>query len=299
MGNVFFTIEGGEGTGKTTVSKKLIKSLEEKGLSVLLSREPGGVSSAEEIRELIFCEKINPIMECLLFAAARRQHLVEKVIPALNKNTIVLMDRYIDSSLVYQGIAGNLGIEPVFLINKLAISDSLHELDNQTIDFYVDSLVAILKESRESKIFNPYLEKIDSLISSYDLDKLTIVLLKTAIRCYTITEEDCSSLNYKCSELSSLIDNIIKDNSRLNIPSISFFLDIDPVEALVRINQDSTREINRFDNAEMSFHNSVREGYKKIPDFFGDKRNIQFIDADDTIENIHNKIFNTIIDFLK
>lgn len=119
----FITFEGGEGTGKTTIITYLSKYLKDKGYDVISTREPGGIEIAEQIRRIILDVKNTKMdyrTEALLYAASRTQHLAEKVIPALNENKIVLCDRYLDSSLVYQGIARNLGIENVLKINMFA-----------------------------------------------------------------------------------------------------------------------------------------------------------------------------------
>ena len=125
---IFITMEGPEGAGKTTIIHMLGKALQEEGYQVLLTREPGGIPISEQIREVIL-NKDNTAMdsrtEALLYAAARRQHLVEKVMPALEKGSIVLCDRFIDSSLAYQGYARGLDIEEVYNINKFAIGDMM------------------------------------------------------------------------------------------------------------------------------------------------------------------------------
>ncbi|SDI11266.1 dTMP kinase [Alteribacillus persepolensis] len=122
----FITFEGCEGAGKTTVLHHLYHMLEEQGYKVLKTREPGGIEIAEKIRTIIL-DPVHTEMEerteALLYAAARRQHLVEKVVPALHEGYTVLCDRFIDSSLAYQGYARGVGIEEVFQINKFAIGD--------------------------------------------------------------------------------------------------------------------------------------------------------------------------------
>ena len=120
----FITFEGGEGTGKTTIITYLSKYLKDKGYDVISTRQPGGIEIAEQIRSIILDVKNTKMdyrTEALLYAASRTQHLAEKVIPALNENKIVLCDRYLDSSLVYQGIARNLGIENVLKVNMFAL----------------------------------------------------------------------------------------------------------------------------------------------------------------------------------
>ncbi|MBA4537467.1 dTMP kinase [Bacillus aquiflavi] len=128
---IFITVEGPEGAGKTTIFRKLGEYLLEEGYQVLMTREPGGIAIAEQIREVIL-DKENTTMdartEALLYAAARRQHLVEKVKPALESREIVLSDRFIDSSLAYQGYARGLGINEVLSINQFAIGDMMPDL---------------------------------------------------------------------------------------------------------------------------------------------------------------------------
>ncbi|SHT12549.1 Thymidylate kinase [Mycobacteroides abscessus subsp. abscessus] len=125
---LFITIEGPEGAGKTTIIGMLETALRERGLKVIVTREPGGIPIAEQIREVIL-NKENTAMdartEALLYAAARRQHLVEKVLPHLQEGSIVLCDRFIDSSLAYQGYARGLGIDEVYSINHFAIEGKM------------------------------------------------------------------------------------------------------------------------------------------------------------------------------
>lgn len=127
----FITFEGPEGAGKTTVIAQVYKRLKEEGKNVVLTREPGGIHISEKIREIILDnnhQEMDAKTEALLYAAARRQHLVEKVIPALNEGAIVLCDRFIDSSLAYQGFARGLGIDEVYSINQFAIGDTMPDL---------------------------------------------------------------------------------------------------------------------------------------------------------------------------
>ena len=124
MAGMFISFEGGEGSGKTTIIETLIKALEEKGYEVVKTREPGGVPIAEQIRNVIL-DVNNTAMcsttEALLYAAARMQHLEEKVLPALKENKVVICDRYVDSSFVYQGYARGVGFEQVKSANYFAL----------------------------------------------------------------------------------------------------------------------------------------------------------------------------------
>ena len=128
MDGMFIVVEGGDGSGKTTLIKAVEKYLLEKGYNVLTTREPGGIHAAEKIREVILNEDIDPITEALLFASARREHLTKKVLPALKEGKIVLCDRFVYSSLAYQGYARGLGIENVYNINQPAINGLMPNL---------------------------------------------------------------------------------------------------------------------------------------------------------------------------
>lgn len=127
----FITVEGPEGAGKTTAIEHLMKELESLGIEAVLTREPGGIEIAEKIREVILNKNHTAMdgrTEALLYAAARRQHLAEKVLPALREGKVVLCDRFIDSSLAYQGHARGLGIDEVLSINEFAIQDTWPDL---------------------------------------------------------------------------------------------------------------------------------------------------------------------------
>lgn len=142
---LFFTFEGPEGAGKTTVLKMVVSKLQEEGKEVIATREPGGSVIAEEIRQVI----LNPAhlemdakTEALLYAAARSQHFVEKIEPALKQGKLVLCDRFIDSSLAYQGIGRGLGIEGVKSINEFAIGQRMPDM---TILFDLDPKIGLAR----------------------------------------------------------------------------------------------------------------------------------------------------------
>jgi len=128
---MFITLEGPEGSGKTSVMKEVIARLRQEGFVIEETREPGGTPIAEQIREVILNKentKLDPRAEALLLAASRRQNLVEKIWPALKAGKIVICDRFIDSSLAYQGGARGLGVEPVLSINLFATESSYPQL---------------------------------------------------------------------------------------------------------------------------------------------------------------------------
>lgn len=127
----FVTIEGGEGCGKTSIIKLLCNDLNKAQIKNLPSREPGGSKISEEIRNVILNVKntaMDYMTEALLYAASRRQHLEEIVKPAIHEGYLVICDRYIDSSLAYQGYARGLGIEKVYNINMYATGGFLPDL---------------------------------------------------------------------------------------------------------------------------------------------------------------------------
>ncbi|MBQ3835370.1 MAG: dTMP kinase, partial [Elusimicrobia bacterium] len=118
----FITIEGGEGCGKTTQSKLLKKYLEDKGFKVVLTREPGGSIVAEQIRNILLNPsfKVNPLSELMLYEASRAQHLEEIIKPNLKKGFIVICDRFIDSTLAYQGYGRGLDKNIIKKLNDIA-----------------------------------------------------------------------------------------------------------------------------------------------------------------------------------
>ena len=128
---MFITLEGPEGSGKTTAVEAAVKALEAKGYQIVRTREPGGTPIAEQIRNVILDKantNMDPRTEALLYAASRRQHLVEKVWPALKEGKIVICDRYLDSSLAYQGGARGLGVENILNVNLFATENTFPDL---------------------------------------------------------------------------------------------------------------------------------------------------------------------------
>ncbi|NBK46756.1 dTMP kinase [Staphylococcus delphini] len=126
--SLFITIEGPEGSGKTTVVQAVSEQLAQH-FDVMTTREPGGVQTAETIRQILLDgETMDARTEALLFAAARREHLVAKVLPALAQGKLVICDRFIDSSLAYQGYARQIGVKEVQTINDFAIEGRYPDL---------------------------------------------------------------------------------------------------------------------------------------------------------------------------
>ncbi len=121
----FISIEGGEGVGKSTQARRLVRWLEEQGVACQLTREPGGARGAEDIRRLLVegpPERWTPMAEALLHTAARVEHVEETIGPALRAGRWVVSDRFVDSTIVYQGIVKGLGIETVVRLHELALN---------------------------------------------------------------------------------------------------------------------------------------------------------------------------------
>lgn len=120
---LFIAFEGGDGSGKSTQARLLAERLAEQGHPVLLTRGPGGTALAEQIRSLVLDPShapVDPTTEALLFAAARSSHVRQSVLPALEQGTVVVTDRYIDSSVAYQGSGRDLGAEQIAALNAWA-----------------------------------------------------------------------------------------------------------------------------------------------------------------------------------
>ena len=147
----FITFEGPDTSGKTTAIRGLIKYLKKEypDLEFIFTREPGGSKIGENIRKMILNNEnidMDYVVEALLYAASRRQHLTSTILPALNSNKLVLCDRYIDSSLAYQGYARNLGIEYVEKLNILATDNTW-----PTLTIFFDLPISEIKKRLSNK----------------------------------------------------------------------------------------------------------------------------------------------------
>ena len=160
---MFITLEGPEGSGKTTAVNKACDKLIEMGYEIVRTREPGGTPISEQIREVILNKEntsMDPRTEALLYAASRRQHLVEKVWPAVKEGKIVICDRYLDSSLAYQGGARGLGIDNILNINLFATEGTYPDL---TLLFDIEPEIGLARiEANSNREVNRLdLEKIE------------------------------------------------------------------------------------------------------------------------------------------
>lgn len=160
---IFVTLEGPDGSGKSSVVKLMEEYLREKKVEYIVTREPGGIDIAEEIRKVILDKKntnMDMRTEALLYAAARRQHIVEKIIPALKEGKVVLCDRFIDSSLAYQGYGRGIGIDEVKKINEFAIEGHMPDI---TIYLDIEPEVGLMRiaKNKNREVNRLDLENID------------------------------------------------------------------------------------------------------------------------------------------
>ncbi len=154
----FVSFEGPDGSGKTSVIQAVFDYIDRKGHSVYKTREPGGNGSiiAEEIRELILDVRhtnMDPLTEAFLYAAARRQHLTEVILPQLEQGKLVLCDRFVDSSLVYQGVARGLTVEKVKKLNNIAVQGNMPEL-TLLIDVPAEIGLKRIYQAKENRQFD-------------------------------------------------------------------------------------------------------------------------------------------------
>jgi len=148
---VFISLEGPEGAGKTSVLEALLPQLKEMGYELLTTREPGGVAISEKIREVILDKshtQMDSKTELLLYIASRRQHLAEKVLPALERGTWVLQDRFIDSSVAYQGYGRGLAVDDVEWLNQFATDGLKPDL---TLYFDIDVKEGLARIARDQE----------------------------------------------------------------------------------------------------------------------------------------------------
>lgn len=154
VNGTLISFEGPEGAGKSSVLEAILPLLEEKGIPYITTREPGGVDIAEKIRQVILDPdhtSMDAKTELLLYIASRRQHLVERVLPALAAGKIVLMDRFIDSSVAYQGYGRGLSVEDIEWLNQFA-TDGLKPDLTLYFDLDVEEGLARIAKNREREV---------------------------------------------------------------------------------------------------------------------------------------------------
>lgn len=131
MKGLFISFEGNDGSGKSSVIKAIYQRLVDEGYNVVLTREPGGSKIAEKIRDVILDVDntgMDEWTEAILYAASRREHLQKTILPAISAGNIILCDRFLDSSLAYQGSGRHLGMDKVYELNQFATNGILPDL---------------------------------------------------------------------------------------------------------------------------------------------------------------------------
>lgn len=148
----FISIEGLDGCGKTSIINLVTQQLKHDGVDVVSTKEPGGSTIATRVRDILVdkeTKNMDYITETLLYAACRSQHLHDFIIPNLNEGRVVISDRFVDSSYVYQGIARNLGLDQVMAINSLVVKDHMPDLTIY-IDIAPEKCLARLKKAKKA-----------------------------------------------------------------------------------------------------------------------------------------------------
>lgn len=150
-GSFFLSLEGIEGSGKSTQLKEIEAWIKNRGFDVIILREPGGTTFGEKLREAILQSQspLHPLAECHLFLASRAQILKEKILPALLKpKTVVILDRYMDSTLAYQGFARGLGVETVLTLHQF---HPLNLLPHRTYFLDIDLEVSLARQEKRGQ----------------------------------------------------------------------------------------------------------------------------------------------------
>ncbi|WP_060461268.1 dTMP kinase [Leuconostoc mesenteroides] len=209
---IFISFEGPEGAGKTSVLEALISELKTKlGDNLVTTREPGGNPISEAIRSILQPEEDNGMdkrTEALLYTAARRQHLVENIKPALDQNKIVISDRYVDSSLAYQGGGRGLGIDNIWEINQFAIDGLLPDMTIY-LDVPVEIGLARVNENRQGKI-----DRLDKeSISFHQKVRETYLKLQSEFSDRINIVDATQPLNKVIDDTRILINQILEDKS--------------------------------------------------------------------------------------
>ncbi len=207
---IFITFEGADGSGKTTAITKAINFFEDLGFEVVRTREPGGSNVAEKIRDIIL-DKNNDVdcyTEALLYAASRAQHIKDTIRPALSLNKIVICDRFTDSSLAYQGVGRNLGIEEIEKLNEFATQGIM---PNLTIFFDIHPKASLdrIQKNRKHDLDRLDLEDFSFHEKVYSGYKLLAAKFPKRIKTIDATKD----IEAVSSSVINIIENYLKSNN--------------------------------------------------------------------------------------
>ncbi|MBX8825117.1 dTMP kinase [Ochrobactrum sp. SFR4] len=208
MSGLLITFEGGEGAGKSTQILALADHLRAQGFEVVVTREPGGSAGAEAVRHVILsgaAETYGPAMEALLFAAARSDHIDQKIRPAIEAGQIVLCDRFIDSSRVYQGISGNLNPQFMRSVERIAIDGTMPDL-TFILDIPADKGLARAGLRRGNEVADRF-EK--ETIATHEARRQAFLAIaaEEPQRCKVINAD--RSVNEISAEIAALTDTVL------------------------------------------------------------------------------------------
>ena len=273
----FITFEGPDGSGKTTAILGLLKYLHKHhpNLDCIFTREPGGSITAESIRKVILNKKnydMDDEVEALLYAAARRQNLASTIWPALKSNKIVFCDRYIHSSLVYQGYARGLGIEHVEKLNNIITKNTWPDI---TIYFDIS-----IKEA-QSRINNIRTVRVDKRILDMNLE-----LKKVRAQLNKEYDEECIIQNKKREgetiKFNSLMIELFNKEHSL-------------MEEITKLEQNKSCN-DRLESETYTFLKKVHEGYQEVIKKYGDK--IKVIDASKSKKEVLKQIIDIVESYI-
>lgn len=194
MKGFFISLEGPEGSGKTLQASRLEKYFAEKGQQAVLIREPGGTSIGEQIRDIIISienSAMLPVSEALLYAASRAQIVGQVIIPALDSGKIVVCDRFIDSSIAYQGFARGLDIDKLYSINRFAASGIMPDI---TIFLDLSPEAGLLRKKADKEFDRLEAESLDFHKKVYEGYKH---LAENDSRIVTINAEESSDIVFE------------------------------------------------------------------------------------------------------
>lgn len=204
MRGLFISMEGPDGSGKTTQIELLKEYFLNKGYEVIITREPGGTQISEKIRDIILDvnnKALSNMTEALLYAASRAQHVEEKIKPALENGKIVISDRFVDSSIVYQGYARGIGIDIVESINNFAIQGFMPDT---TFFFDIEPEFAMKRKAKQKSLDR--LEQEHILFHNKVYEGYKILLKKYPKRIKSIDARQ---------SIDNIFEQIIKEVSRL------------------------------------------------------------------------------------
>jgi dTMP kinase len=201
---LFITVEGTDGSGKTTQIKLMEEYIRNKGYNVVLTREPGGTRISEEIRDLILDPTntdIVPLAEMILYAASRAQHVCEVIKPAVNEGKVVICDRFVDSSYAYQGCGRGVDLKLVADVNRVAIDGMVPEI---TFFLDIDPKIALQRRINSTGADRIEQEKMDFHMRVYEAYKKMALLYPDRIKTIDATEtieQISSQINAYLTEL--------------------------------------------------------------------------------------------------